>query len=303
MKSLLLTLIILLILTSNWSYAAVQPMIKDKYFQNGIGVINIPDQQSIDDVLELPNDSVAKYNWKLAQWNSQSSLAGSTRTVDANGFYAWEDQFKSLKISPWGTLELTVNGFNEYDGILKTVADPWPHMLIKQRIHDPNTSLSIAEANKIKLSFSSKLISRDLNGPNLNTSTSQYTMYLTIQNLNLNSAGYGDYLWFGIPIYDRRYEFIAHAVAGDPGTSKMIYGNATEDFTNISMHSQTWVDYDADILPLIQSALIEAWKRGYLPDSKCFTDYYIGGFNVGYEVSNLDIHTIRLKNLSMEFHH
>jgi hypothetical protein len=39
--------------------------------------------------------------------------------------------------------------------------------------------------------------------------TAQFVFYLTVQNRNRQSGGFGDYYWFGVPLYDARYRLMA----------------------------------------------------------------------------------------------
>ena len=108
---------------------------------------------------------------------------------------------------------------------------------------------------------------------------------MTVQDLNPASRGRGDYLWFGVTLYDNRHRIPAVHVAPDPGTGKFIYNAGGAAYTRRSAHDGGWVGIDRDVLPLARKGIETAWRKGFLRHSRTLADFRIGEFNIGWELT------------------
>ena len=309
MKIIKFTLILLSILKS----LIAQELISDKEFQAGLKVLSpqYPPANPIkvDGIISF--DSTKTPIWTCAQWSSKSSLVDIVPTVLANGWYHWENSEKKIHLGPHGAEDYDilfgVNSYNEYDGVYRQNGENWPHLLVEQRLSAPNTSGpgSPSLENKIALNFHAEVklendstIIKD--GYDANIHAAQFNIYFTVQNLNINSSGYGhDYIWLGIPIYDDRYENPAEYINHDDGTKTLIYSIAYDSVANKSTHLNEWVEINVDLYPYAIKALNEAWQRGYLSASKNLADYKLGGMNIGWEIPGMNIADMKLRNLSL----
>lgn len=286
-------------------------LIKDPTFKKGFNVKNRFDGGQFLGPLQT-NEMQGDPVWSLAEWHSQSTVFGyQGKWIDGNS-YRWADKYKAITIFPDNNensnLDLDINANNEYGGVYRAAGDPWPHLLVSQTIYH-NGSQSIEAVDELRLTFEAKLAFSNRNiksGHNENIHAGQYVMFFTIQNRNIDNTGYGDFLWFGVPIYDDRHSMLPKMIKVDtgseskPGTGKLMYRISSEDISNSTMHSGEWVSFDADILPHVRDALQEAWSQGFLTDSMDYEDYFIGAMNAGYEVSGLNVINIQLKNLSLQ---
>jgi hypothetical protein len=122
-----------------------------------------------------------------------------------------------------------------------------------------------------------------------------------LQNRNPNSPGYGDLVWFGVPIYDNRSRFPKAFKAQDfGGTAKFIFTPDGKEFTSRSAQDGAWVIIDKNLLPLMREALATAWARGFLKDSRDLSDYTIGGMNMGWELPGTFDVAMQVRNLSLK---
>ena len=132
----------------------------------------------------------------------------------------------------------------------------------------------------------------------------QFQIFFSVQNLNLKSAGYGQYLWFGVPLYDDRERIPKAYQAKDAGkedaTGMFIYTVAGREFTTRSLHDREWVTIDKDLLPLMRDGLKAAWQSGFLKDSQSLADYRITGMNLGWEVPGIVDVEMQLRDLSLK---
>lgn len=287
-----------------------QELISDLHFQTGLKILHpIQPPVQIDGIIQF--DSTQIPLWNCAQWWSKSSLVDIAPTDMQNGWKSWENAEKKVLMGPHGAenfdILLGVNSYNEYEGVYRRNGQPWPHLLVEQRLSPPNTagpgcpSLdSLARLDfhvEAKLENDSTII---LQGYNPNIHAAQFLIYFTVQNLNPHSSGYGsDYIWLGVPIYDDRYERPVEYINHDDGTQTLIYSLAYDSVAVKSVHSNEWVEFEVDLYPYVLKALSEAWRRGYLSASQNLNDYKIGGMNMGWELPGMFIGDMKIRNISL----
>jgi hypothetical protein len=232
--------------------------------------------------------------WGLAQWHSRFSLAGASRELLADGAVCYRDGAKSVTFFPRGAeadVAFGLLGNVEYDGRAPAPGDPWPHLLAERKLL---AHPKLTELKSVQLHVRYRLVKEQVHRPEGFTGrrhTAQFVFYITIQNGNRHSDGYGDYLWFGVPMYDTRYRIPRAHKAVDkgsdrkPATGKFIFNPGGDRYTNQSAHDRQWVAIHKDLLPLMLEGLMTAWKRGYLADSKDLADYQLVAMNTGWEVT------------------
>tara|TARA_R110002072_G_C7953587_1_gene533377 strand:- start:1139 stop:2035 length:897 start_codon:yes stop_codon:yes gene_type:complete len=288
-------------------------MIDDNTFKLGFGVKGQTPTNVVIADIQVPG-TAGDPEWTLAEWYSQTTMAYYSGNWETITEFKWADAYKAVYVStnPSNSydLRLAINADNEYGGVYRTANDPWPHLLVGQRVNKSHHQ-SLGEMTSLKLKFDAKLHYHNPNikaGYNPSIHAAQFVMFYTVQNLNTSSAGYGDYLWLGIPIFDSRYPTLtqsSHIDGGNPnkpGTGKLIYRLASSSVTTGTLHGGNWTAFDTDLLPLAKGALDYAWENDLLQDSTSYNDYYIGGMNSGWEVPGLDIATVDLKNLKLDFY-
>jgi hypothetical protein len=199
-----------------------------------------------------------------------------------------------------GGISMAVYGSIEYVGRARKQDEPWVHLLLQQDFKQPTALAELAAAKfhiEARLKSSLKIETPDYS-PGLHAA--QFQVFFSVQNLNRKSAGYGEYLWFGIPIYDDRYRFPkAHKTQDTGGTKMFIFTPAGETYASQSAHDKQWITIDKDLLPLIKEGLATAWKAGFLKDSQSLSDYYMAGMNIGWEVPGIFDVDIQFKHLSL----
>lgn len=57
------------------------------------------------------------------------------------------------------------------------------------------------------------------------------------------------------------------------------------------------MDVHGDLLPHVIVGLNEAWRRGYLGDSKNLSDYRVGSAVLGWEITGLNDAAMAVRNL------
>ncbi len=276
----------------NLASSAERELLRDPHFQRGFILLEAaPGKRAVQRTLEGP-DKAGKPAWDLAQWSSKHPTLPDLPEKLPNGAVRYANPGKVVAIGLPGTedgdLSLAVNASAEYGTHPREEGDPWVHLLTQQEFDNPP---SLAELRECRLRIGMRLKHSRLvtpEGYSPARHAAQMQIFLTISNRKTGSPGYGQYLWFGVPLYDNRERLPSGFKAQDRGDTKMfIYMLAATDVTSESAHDGKWVTIDKDLLPLLREALQVAWSRGFLKDSTDFADYRLGGAFVGWEVPGI----------------
>jgi hypothetical protein len=257
----------------------------------------------------------AKPLWNVVQHYSKSCLADSQYQTSHGDRFRFQDDQQSIQVHPADSeadLILGVSAYKEFGGIYRQSGDAWPHLLMEQRIANPRGHLGessprlsamerLAFAIRVRLLFD-----RQQQGPHYDPHlhAAQFNLYFTVQNLNRQSKGYGDYYWFGVGLYDSRHALTSLSALQDKGskkkqgTDKFIYNVGIAPLTSEVVGQGKWVSVRGDLLPFFRTGLQEAWRLGYLTGSKDMADYRIGELNLGWEITGLNDAAMAVKDLS-----
>ena len=242
--------------------------------------------------------------WGLSQWSSRFPLDPTTLRTTGDGALVCTNRAKGVRFAgssaPGSGLVLGVNAAEEYGPQARRAGTPWVHLLVEQEF-EPTAPLSeLAAANfrvEARLTRSRNLHQGDY-APGVHAA--QFQIFFTVQNRNRTSAGYGDLLWFGVPIYDNRDRFPKTFQAQDfGGTAKFIFTPGGTNYTAHSAHDGAWMVLERDLLPLMREALETAWARGFLKGSKAVENYHIGGMNLGWELPGTFDVEMAVRHLSL----
>lgn len=256
-----------------------------------------------------PDDSRAAPVWGLAQWHSRFTLAEAERETLAGGAVRFFDGAKAVTFFPKGReadVSFRLDGRLEYRGRAPRRGDPWPHLLAERKLA---AHPAVTDLESLPMGVRYRLVKAEVHRPDgfdARRHTAQFVFYITVQNRNRASAGFGDYFWFGVPMYDARYRVPRAHKAVDRGsdrkrgTGKFIFNPGGDRYTTQSAHDGDWVRIETDLLPLVREGLETAWQRGYLQDSRDPADYRLMGMNTGWEVTGpLDVE-MQLAGLRLE---
>lgn len=227
--------------------------------------------------------------WSLAEWESKYPLS-QDRLKQTEGVSIYRDRGKMIsfqRLEKDCLVRMEVEASAEYSAPRKP-GQGWPHLLLEQSFPE---KVRFAELKNLWLEFSGRLVAGEMKMKaeefNQGLHAAQFQLFLVVQDLNPNSAGYRDYLWFGVPFYDYRFResevYAAKDVGKDDATGKFIYSLASRDFMNGSFHDREWKTIHKDLYPEIRKALTLARARGYLTQS-ADADLAISGMNIGWEV-------------------
>jgi hypothetical protein len=279
-------------------------LVQDPSFARGFQVYDPkPGKHVVRGVIQ-PDPATGKPIWGLAQWSSRWSLADARPEQLETGAVRFADAAKAVTFGPANGPEagliFTLNAGREYDGRFRKPTDPWAHLLAEQRFE---VHPRVVDLERLRFRIRCRLLNAKDYAPagaDLPGQAAQFLAYITVQNLNRQSPGYGDYLWFGVQMYDSRYRTPRPHAAADTGTGKFIYNPPGSTYTDASVHDGEWVSIDRDVLPLIMEGLRTARQHGHLKLSREIDDFRLGGFNIGWELpGTLDV-SMQFRDLSIE---
>ena len=278
-------------------------LLTDPVFARGVRVVAPNDPRTIDGLLQIDR-AAGDPAWRLAQWSSRTTLSGAAPQKLSGGRTSFSSETKAVVFGPAEGDErgvrLLMLGGREYAGRLRRPEEPWPHLLVEQEVARPP---ALAELSRLQFRIDFRLLQSRVavEGPLQPWHCAQFQAFLTVQNRNRGSAGHGDFLWFGIPMYDSRHrQPIAHAARDTAGSNKFIYTPAGRVYTPRPAADGDWITIDHDLLPLIREGLERAWKDGFLLESRNPADLRITSLNLGWELTGpLDVE-MHFRDLSLE---
>jgi hypothetical protein len=264
-------------------------LIRDPRFERGLRV-KVPQHpgKTLEGTLRW-DDARPEPIWDLAQWHSRTGIVGVAPERTASGALRFANAAKEVWLAPGlaedGDLVLRVNGHEEYGPRARQRGEKWPHLLISLRLPDCPPLVELAS---LTVSLRARLRGADEyrpEGHNPRMHAAQFLMFLTVQDLKPESPGRGDFLWFGIPIFDTRWPQPRKHVAGDAASGKLIFTPSGDAYTSSSLHDRQWASLERDVLPLTFEAIQTAWDKGFLAKSRELSGFRIGGMNLGWEVT------------------
>jgi len=279
----------------------------DKYFMNGFRISSNIDgavQPYLDTPIKLI-DNNENPSWTFAQWGSKYNILDYYQKAVINGGSGlkyisegknFESEYLPAKIFSFdtvnGSVYMELNAETEYE-TPRIINQSWPHTLVEQSFYDESLlNLSKCSSVRMKMNFNISKFEDKMNGlANSNLHAGQFVWYVTLQNRNNESADFGKYIWFGLCLWDNRYEniekplFAAEDGGKEANTGAFIYSPESNLYYNGNKmpSALTDVNVDFDIMNIAKTAYNLAIERGYL-GTTTFEDLYIGSMNFGFEV-------------------
>ncbi|MDO4586446.1 MAG: hypothetical protein Q4C95_04025 [Planctomycetia bacterium] len=291
----------------------IDNLFEDSDFQKGFTVVSI--EKGKQGILNFnKSNSVDVPFWTLCQHYSRYNIAESPIQFISDNIAEYKNEGKRVRLERNEANEtilfLDVYADQEYQKTRK-LNEPWPHLLIShdfpfsERLNFSKTQ-SFEFSMDVRIGDCQNLMSSDDYDPALHCA--QTTAYFVIVNDSPNSPDYQDYIWFGVPIFDSRYEIIEPyaELDGDPkilGTGKLIYTlGGKEIFDKLYDHknpkNHEWVHLQVNLLDYIPSALETAQKRGLLTQTS-LSDLNFAHFNLGWEVPGGFRCSMEIKNIKL----
>ena len=237
--------------------------------------------------------------WKITQWGTKERLVPKGESLSLC------NEYKAVCLRPsalkGNSLILSVLGNQEYSGSPREAGTPWVHLLLEQSIL---SAPRLVDLKYIRFHLEACLLKSSLRKPELfdpQIHAAQYFVYFYLQDYNKSSDGYGEMIWFGIPVYDNRVRMPLRYEAQDfAGSGMFIYTLDQNLLSDKSTHDKKWITLEADLLDEMKQAFTSAQKHGYMQKTKRLGDIFITGMNIGWEVPGLLDVSMEVRNLSLK---
>lgn len=299
-------------------------LIEDPKFVNWFDIRGLggdADDGANQGVFPSSRNSIGNPSWRIAQWGSKYNFADPQVTtkqeISANIFQLENRSKRFLVDSQRGMVEMGLFASTCYDLPRKQGA-PWPHLLISTpftNTRTPSGHCRVENMKKLTLNLDCQLLDYADQHPNADPSlhAAQFQVYIIVQNLTRGDDGYGDMLWFGIPIFDNRHAVIPETSFADsnkPGTAgKFIFNIAHEalrsrdatfhnDGEIITGEQSRVVPTRIDLIPWIHYAFQLARKHGFLATTS-YRDLHVSAMNLGWEMTGAYDATMRVSGLGL----
>lgn len=284
-------------------------LIVDPYFSRGVSVIPACKNPDSDpncangtpyDIINPYGVRGAKPLWSLGQWGSRTSLPHTG--AYANGGFSYFDATKSLTFAPNGEMILAVNGESEFNGKYGEGVG----LILGHNVSAPgenqHESGTLDQMSSLKFNIDMQLLYSVQNikpGYDVTKHAVIFPINFTIQNLNRSSPGYGQYVWFQIMSYGDRGIANDYYKELDIASSSFIYAIPDMMFATKSVRTGELVHLSADILADAKQSVKDGVQKGFLKSAN-LSDYHIGGLNIGFELTGMNISTIVFSNFSLK---
>ena len=237
--------------------------------------------------------------WVMAQWCSKYDMsdeldAGRTVEQKEGDTYIYEDPSKTLKFNTkTRAIDLIYRASVDYD--TPRVGDQgWSHLLLEQNFADSPLISELSEVH-VAMDFTINQMDRKMTDEeyDFNLHTAQLVWFITLTNMSDTHGTPGDYIWFGVPLYDARGMAREDTVQYDKGTAHYIYGVAVHNYMDEYIESSTFdtdylpiktdIKFDYNIYPLFKSAFEHVQQNGGMQGAR-FEDMAVTYMNMGWEI-------------------
>ncbi|MBN8786162.1 MAG: hypothetical protein J0I84_03675 [Terrimonas sp.] len=243
-----------------------------------------------------------KTDWRIGQWGCTKNLINSVHTKEGNTD-VYFDGSKTLKINnDTGGFVLDIDGSKDYTKDRKE-GEAWIHFIME--VTSMPVQVKISDINFLDYSLEFNLTKEKNNNIHFNSGlhTALFIWYITLNDRDPASPTYGDYFWFGLPIYDYRYDYSPFFAQQDGGkedkTDKFVINPKGEDFLNNTVRLNEPQHMQVDVFGMLKNAYELAVSRGFMKNTT-FEKLSIASMYIGWELpGNFDV-AMKVDKISMK---
>ena len=289
--------------------SAPRELLPDPTFAQWFSIrgLGLPDDDGgVKGIFRSSAEKTGKPEWSLAQWASKQSLADPAFTrqtqLAKNRFQIANPSKRVVVDSRHGEIELGLFASACYDRP-RQKNEPWPHLLASAALTDtryPSDICRVDQMKRLDVVLECRLTEfADKNpGADPDLHAAQFQLFLYVQNLTQGDDGFGDMLWFGIPVFDSRGPVKQESYQRDGGkpdaSGKFIYSLPSKECQRegqtffkegriVADKDARWTAVRINAAPWIAYAFKLARKNGYLLNTE-LKDLYVSGLNFGWEM-------------------
>jgi len=247
--------------------------------------------------------------WEMSQWSTPFNFKNAAFEKTSQGNYHYSNESRDCKIDVANkSLTMELNSWTEYQeslGHSRVGTEGWSHFLIEQSFPNPVKLINIKQA-KAKIKF--KINKSDNMDEAQAIPCSQFTWYFTVCDPKNGDPAYqsgdntNDYMWFGIPFFDSRYDYLPENKMIDQGfggsTNKLIYGIDNRNVFNEYVKVGKEYSINFDFFPYLKSAITYGMQNDCFVDSD-YSDLVLNYMNIGWELPGSYDVSMTLSNISV----
>jgi hypothetical protein len=273
----------------------------DRNFLNGFQV------KSQTDGIPTPigsivfEESTSDPSWNIGQWycgyyhKEDKDLYDSynilnVERTDKNTKHTFIDASKKVSVdTDSGEIYMRLEATKEYISPRES-EQPWPHLLFEYNTSD---TFYLKDLKSLRFDMEFMLTKmqdgfESASQIDTNLHTAQFVFYIVVKNTNANSPDFNQYIWFGLNLYDARWEIVPAYASQDSGkeinTGAFIYQPISSTYCKYPTKIGETQIIDSDLLPRIEDALKAAQQAGFLVNTT-WDDLSLAGGNFGLEVT------------------
>ncbi len=283
--------------TGNVTTATSGNLLKDTLFGNGIRCNGTTAADAATDYTNYQTFiEGATPSWQICQWDSKFDMQDVANPTFSNGVYTFADgNSKTLRLnSNTGSIYMEILGEKEYPTAdRQNSTDLWPHLLLQQEWFGSDlVQLSTLSSMNMKMTYTVTKFENKMHGTaNAGLHRAQFVWYITLQNRTEGHADYGEYMWFGLMLYDNTEAGKSYATyyRGDDDTENntgmlmCLSGSSNWSSTGKIANVGETISLNYNVLSAAKEAFNYAKKKGWFKNSS-WSDIYIGSTNFGFEI-------------------
>lgn len=288
-------------------------IIKDRGFKNGFTYAYSDKDSNSKKYLHNLFEQEGKIpNWRIAQWWSKFPIDEKEPVKLREGCAGYRNDGITLILENGdysNVLTMHMDTENEYKDYIRKDGDGFPHILATQifeglpKIHEMH-SLTVSYTVRIS-ACENKMKPKDYIP---SKHCAHVVSYFAVKNKNSDKESYGEYFWFGMPVFDSRWDFPKEFRAKDgsddknaqkKGTGMYIYTMCGEKLWSKPIGDGNWHSFEKNVLPLMLEGFSDAKQKGYLKDAE-LKDMELFSYNIGWEIPGTFNAGVQLKNIFAE---
>lgn len=294
----------------------MKEILKDTSFETGFDLMTTSTTNGralsayLDYNGEAKDSNITPHPWQMSQWWTPYDFKNANFKKNNDGSFEYENESRHIKVNlKEKELTMDLNSYTEYQklfGHSRNGNENWSHLLIEQNIENAPKIIDLKHVYA-SLEFSINEAT-DLD-PGQNVPAAQFLWYFTITDPKNGNTAYesenggkrNQFMWFGLPLYDSRYDFVesyTHADTGFVGaTNTVIYSISNRNYLNEKIQFGKTYKIELDILPYIKEAFLYGFSQGAMENVE-YSDLVLNYMNLGWELPGSYKASATIKNLS-----
>lgn len=286
-------------------------LIADPCFKTGFGLQGInpaTDGRKVYKYLDYGQNKAHKDPiWLLTQWWTPFTLLEATER-EMGLSYIYETASRRIAINRTsGEMAVTFDSYAEYlaryGSSRQKGHQPWSHLLIEQDFAEP---AKVRDLVALVARLDCKIDNVESRDPEFfdpSIHAAQLLWYITIKEQSAEGQDGlgGNYIWFGVPIFDSRTKYCSAFSSIDGGTTgstnKLIYSIDSRNYLPVPLPFGEYQHIEIDLLPFIKQAIGYAEEHKLLAVGK---ELIVNYMNFGWELPGSYRVSSSIKNMGLE---